>query len=138
MQKELIEYLKNVDYIDFAVLFGSRVRGKPHPWSDLDLGIATTRKVSLPEIGFLISQLETITRKNLDLVIINDLYYRNPVLAFEIACGKMLFARDITHFVNFKEKAFLSFMDTQFLREMVNQSFLERLKGDRFGKRNAS
>ena len=94
--------------MDFAVLFGSLTYGKPHSHSDLDLEIATTRKVSLPEIGFLVAWLEEITGKRVDLVLANYLPLRNPVLAFEVARGELLFARDQARFVAFK-KAFFVF-----------------------------
>ncbi|BER91614.1 type VII toxin-antitoxin system MntA family adenylyltransferase antitoxin [Atrimonas thermophila] len=137
-RKKLVEYLESVDFVDFAILFGSLAHGKPHPGSDCDLGIATTRKVSLLEAGFLVARLEEIVGKEVDLVIVNDLPFRNPVLAFEVARGKLLFARDSARFVAFKEKAFLHFLDTQFLRNLLNQALLKRIEEGRFGKRSTS
>lgn len=137
-RKKLIEYLESIDFVDFAILFGSLACGKPHPGSDCDLGIATNQEFSLLEIGFLVARLEEIMRREVDLVIVNDLPSRNPALAFEVARGELLFARDSARFVAFKEKAFLRFLDTQFLRNLLNQALLQRIEEGRFGKRSAS
>jgi|GEM_PF-3634519 len=72
-RKKLVRYLESVDFVDFAILFGSLAYGKPHPGSDCDLGVATTREVSFLEAGFLVARLEEIVRKEVDLVIVNDL-----------------------------------------------------------------
>lgn len=135
MREALCNILAQNDWVDFAVLFGSMVSGRPTPQSDLDIAVATTREVSFLELGTLVAQLEIALRREVDLVIANDLPSRNPVLAFAVASGELLFARDKRRFVAFKERAFLSFWDTEFLRNTVNRALLERLARGRFGKR---
>lgn len=45
------ELLAAHDFIEFALLFGSFARGRPRPWSDVDIAIFVSQPLSLMEIG---------------------------------------------------------------------------------------
>jgi len=56
----LSNYLKQFDFIDFAMLFGSFAEDKAKALSDIDLGIFTNKDVSLIDVGFLAAKMESI------------------------------------------------------------------------------
>lgn len=135
--KLLSNYLKQFDYIDFALLFGSFAENKANILSDIDLGIFTNKDVSLIDVGFLAAKTESILRREIDVVILNDLYKKKPLIAYEIISkGKLLFYKSHEKFIEFKKNTFLYFLDIQHLRNMVDKTFRERLHSGRFGERN--
>lgn len=135
--KSTKELLMPLDFIESAVLFGSYAEGKAGNLSDIDIGIATKRELSLIEIGLLTARLENALKRSVDLVILNGLSEKNPVLAYGIATkGKVLLCRNQDGLIGLKTAAILSFIDTAPLRDAVNQRLKERLRSGRFGERN--
>lgn len=131
------DYLRQVDYTDFCILFGSFAENKISNLSDIDIGIFINRDVSLMERGSLISHLESILKRDVDITVLNDLYKKNPALAHEvISKGRVIVCKDRDKFVEFKKNTLLYFMDTKRLRDMVDQAFKERLESGKFGERN--
>lgn len=129
--------LLQFDFIESAILFGSFAEGKENEMSDIDIGIFTTKDISLIEIGLITARLETAFKRSVDVVILNDLYRKNPLLAYEIMSkGKVLFCRNQERLVELKTNTILFFMDTAPLRDAVNRSLRERMKSGRFGDRN--
>lgn len=132
-----VKSLQQVDSIEFAILFGSFAEGKENEMSDIDIGISSSKDLSLMELGLLTARLEVVFKRNVDLVILNDLYRRNPLLAYEIVSrGKVIFCRNEERLVELKTNSILSFMDTAPLRDAVNRRLKERLRSGRFGDRN--
>lgn len=131
------EILIPLDFIESAVLFGSYAEGKAGNMSDIDIGVATKMELSLIEVGLLTARLENALKRSVDLVILNGLAKRNPVLAYEVATkGKVLLCRNQEGLVGLKTAAILSFIDTAPLRDAVNRCLKERLRSGRFGERN--
>jgi len=138
IRNELIsKALQLSDFIDFAVLFGSVAENRATPLSDVDIGIYTSRDISLGELGLLNCRLEAIIRKKVDVVVLNDIYKKRPVFAYEIVKnGVLVFCKKQERFIEFKKKTFLYYLDNDYLIEEINKSFKERLKNGRFGERN--
>lgn len=82
--ENLKKFFENLDFIDFALVFGSYAKEKVLPISDLDVAIHTSKELEFLEIGNLISEMEKITKKEVDLVILNGIYQKNPLLAYNI------------------------------------------------------
>lgn len=130
-------YLQRFDFIDFALLFGSYAENRAHNLSDVDIGIFTNKDISLLEIGFLTANLESILKIKVDLMILNNLYKKNPVIAYEIvSSNKILFCINENKFIDFKKNALLYFMDTKNMRDMINKTFKDRLNKGKFGEHN--
>ena len=130
-------YLRTFDVIEFAVLFGSFAANKATTLSDVDIGVFTGRELSLPELGLLSTNLEAMLKRRVDLAVLNNLQQKNPVLAYEIMCaGRLIFVRNDELFVSCKRDALLQFMDTGYLRTVVDRAFQERLQNNRFGESN--
>jgi len=81
---KLKDFFEKLGFIDFAVLFGTYARNEELVMSDVDLAIHTSKDLDLPEIGAIISQLEKLLGLEVDLVILNNLYKKNPLFAYNI------------------------------------------------------
>lgn len=138
MEKNLLsQKLEKYEFIVFAVIFGSFAENKATNISDVDIGIYTNRPVTLLEIGMIVSDIEKISKTNVDLIILNDLYKKKPTLAFEIVSkGQLVFCRDKEKFIEFKKNTFIYYLDTAMLRSVIDESFKKRLRENRFGERN--
>ena len=141
--KEIMEHhllaqeLGKSHFIIFALLFGSFAENRATRISDIDIGIYVNRTVSLLEIGTIITRLEKITNSKIDLIILNDLFKKKPVLAFEsVSKGQLILCHDQEKFIEFKKNTFLYYLDTAPLRHAIDQRFRERLSEKRLGERN--
>lgn len=125
--KELQDLL-SAHGIEFALLFGSFSRGVERPWSDIDIGIYPSTSLSPLELGELIALLEQALGRDVDLIPLDAALEHNPALAYQaIAGGNLLFCRDPQRFVEFKRQAIMRYLDTAYLRAIVEQAFRERL-----------
>ncbi len=135
--KKLKRFFKNCEFIDFAFVFGSYAKDKVLPMSDLDIAIHTSKELELLEIGRIIAELEKLTQKEVDLVILNEIYKQNPLLAYTIVNeGIVVFCKDEEKLIEFKTNCLIWFFDHQPLYEMVNEALIERIKEGNFAKRN--
>ncbi len=135
--KKCKEFLEKIEYIDFALIFGSYAQRKAFPFSDLDIAIHTSKELDLLELGELTIQLEKLTEKEVDLLILNDLYKKDPLLAYNVVTeGILLFARSQDQWVEYKTKAYLYYLDHKPLYEAMTRSFLKRIEENKIGKRN--
>ena len=133
----ITEYLESLKNLDFAFLFGSYVAGKPTVLSDVDIGIHTTPRLPLLDLGRIICDLEAILNTTVDVIRLNDIYRERPAFAMEIIkTGKLLVCRNENQLVYFKRLTYLFYMDTQPLREKANVQFLRRIESGRFGEHN--
>jgi len=132
----ITDYLKSLDSIEFAILFGSFSGRRNTQLSDIDLGLFFSEEIELLELGNIISELVSITNKKVDVVFLNDLNKKDSFLANEIISkGKILFCRNDLLFINYKKNVFLDFFDTAQLRKNTRTALKHRLNGN-FGKRN--
>jgi predicted nucleotidyltransferase len=137
LEIKVTNYLKRYEEVDFALFFGSFVSGRFGNKSDLDVGIFYNKSLDLLLIGRIVTDLEEITNLKIDLLELNDIYKKHPLLAYQIATNyKLLFSKNEDCFVNFKRNAFLYYFDTERLRKSVNSAFNKRISSKNFGKRN--
>ncbi len=132
-KEELKEIIK--DYpVDFVIIFGSLIRGNFRDDSDIDIAIHLNKDLDFLEIGDIVSRLETKLERDIDIVILNKLYYEDPILAFEIISkGLPVYVIDREKFIDFKYKTFIEYMDTEYLRKILDRDLKERIKNRRFG-----
>ena len=137
LQITLLNAIKHVAFIDFAILFGSHAKDKSNPMSDVDIGIFTTKDISLLELGDLTAMIESIMNRKVDIVVINTLYRERPLFVYEIISnGKVIFSRNNANLIDFRRKAFLYYLDLKHLIDDVNESFKARLLSNKFGEKN--
>ena len=143
MKKDIVEKTKEelkqiiTDYsVDFVIIFGSLVKGNFREDSDIDIAIHLQRDLELLEIGDIVSRLETKLEKSVDIVILNNLYKMDPVMAFEIISkGMPIYLINKEKFVEFKYRTFIEYMDTEYLRKLIDRDLKERIKNRKFGIR---
>ena len=111
--------------VAFALLFGSRGRGRAHERSDVDIavGLAPDRRLSVREIGDLISRLETASGHPVDLVLLDE---ASPGLAYRaFRDGRVIFHRDRSAFVARKARAILEYLDFRPVEEQFAHAVLQ-------------
>jgi len=133
--QKLTDTLKKHNFIQTALLFGSYAKGTTHSMSDIDIAIETSRELNLLELGSIVSEIETLYNQKVDLVILNDLYKKRPLLAYNIYQNhKLLFTKDINGYISFKTNALHYYMDFQNILEEQNKAFHKRVSDGNIAK----
>ena len=135
--EKIKEVLESFEDIEFAFVFGSYARGNAKHMSDIDIAAHFSSDIDLLELGKIIAKLEVVAKRKIDFVTLNNLYKKNPLLAFEIIKNSnLLFVRDIEKLISFKTRAQLEYFDTEKLRRETRETFRRRISERKFGKRN--
>jgi predicted nucleotidyltransferase len=111
--------------IAYALLFGSRARQRAHVHSDTDVAVGLTpgTKLSVREIGDLVSRLETVAGGRVDLVLLEA---APPGLAYRIfRDGQAILERDRRAFVERKTRAILEYLDFKPVEDMFARAVLQ-------------
>lgn len=129
--EELINQLRAIliglEKVRVAVLFGSYAQGRAKADSDIDLGIAFERALTLDEQLELVQKLSVITKREIDLV---DLRKANGVLLQQILNHrKTIVNRDPELMGNLIAKRATDEADFQPLRDMILKKRRERFIG---------
>ncbi|MHB2153644.1 type VII toxin-antitoxin system MntA family adenylyltransferase antitoxin [Calditrichota bacterium GD2] len=135
--EEIDKYLRQIEYIDFAIVFGSVARNKANQLSDLDIGIHVGQNIDLMARGKIIADIEEIVKRNVDLVILNELYKTKPEFTYYILKDHhLIFAKNKEKYLAFKNKALLYYMDHKEFLDSIKDNFNRRLEEGKFGQRN--
>ncbi len=127
----VIERLRSVladdPRIAYALLFGSRGRDAAHADSDTDVavGLAAGAKLSVTDIGDLVSRLEQATGGGVDLVLLDE---ARPALAYRVfRDGKLVLEKDHRALVARKARAILEYLDFQPIEKALARGVLESI-----------
>ena len=124
--EDIGEFFAQQEHIRFVILFGSQVKERTIPLSDVDLALDTESPLSLLSRGRLIAELEMIIKTDVDLLDLNRIVSDNPRLAHEIfSTGKVIHMKDREAYLQRKEEMLRRYLDTQPLRAMVDNRFRE-------------
>lgn len=107
--------------ITYALIFGSVARGSAHAGSDLDVAIGLRPGPPLAplEIGAIVSALESATRRDVDLVLLDE---APPGLAYRIfRDGRVVYERDRAAFVERKARAIFEYLDYRPFEEIFTR-----------------
>jgi len=133
----IINTLLKYDNTVFVYFFGSYSNGLDKFHSDIDIAIYFKEPIDLISLGKIICEINKVTSMKIDVVTMNNLFVKNPLLAYEIVTkGKSVICKDIDTLINFKTRTFLNYFDTINLRDSVNAKLYQRLSDRKFGKRN--
>ena len=140
MQIELLkQILKQYDFIDFALLFGSYANGTHTTLSDMDIAIHTTRPIDLLEQGYMIASLEDKLEKRIDLILLNDLYKENAKMAFNVVDNhQVILCNELQKYIDFKTYTYKYYFDQKPMYEMFDKALVERIERGTYGKTQAS
>ncbi|MBN1997546.1 nucleotidyltransferase domain-containing protein [candidate division KSB1 bacterium] len=129
--------LQENDNILFAMLFGSFAGFTVHRQSDIDIALYCRKPFDLIEFGKLIAKLEKAAGKTIDLVELNGLPEKSPLLAYEIATSsQLLFSKNEELVTEFKTKTFIQYIDTCELRHNTRRLFYQKISSNMLGQRN--
>jgi predicted nucleotidyltransferase len=122
---QLRSVLETDPRIAYALLFGSKGRGTAHDLSDTDLaiGLAPGTKLSVSELGDLMSRLEAAAGGPVDLVLLDE---APPGLAYRVfRDGRVVLERDHRALADRKVRAILEYLDFQPLEQLFTRAVLE-------------
>jgi len=129
----IVNVLTENDKIAFVILFGSQIKNKTRFGSDLDIAIYFKSEPSIFELGDLYNKLDKIISIRIDLVKLNNLYNKNPELAFNIMNeGKLILNNDTQQYKDYKRRVILRYMDVKPMLDKIHSEFLERLINNNF------
>lgn len=132
-REKITERLKQNQNILFAYLFGSHVKDKVRFGSDLDIALYFKPEPQLLEIGKIVNELENICEFKIDLVSLNNLYNKNPKLAYSIISeGDLLFGNNKKELVHFKRMTFLNYLDFKPVIDLFDRKLKERISNKKF------
>jgi len=132
-KEKIIRILHSTNNILFAYVFGSQVKNKIRFESDLDIAVYFKKEPELLEIGEIVGELESETKKVIDFISLNNLYQKNPKLAYSvIAEGILLFCDDRNLLAQYKKKVFLYYLDFKPVIDLFTRKLDERILNKKF------
>lgn len=131
----MMSTFKQFGEIDFVFLFGSYAKKCAKKMSDLDM--AVHGELSLLDVGYITTECESILKRKVDVVLINNAYRKNALFAFQAVSNTVpLLIPDEKLFVEFKKKAMLYYFDQKHLFDNNRNSISDRIQKGTFGERN--
>lgn len=132
--EEIKRYFENRD-VEFIVLFGSFANATQNSMSDIDIGIYLKKELNLLELGLIISDLELLLKRRVDLLILNDLYKKSPKLAFNITQNhQLILCNNRELYVDFKSNALQFYFDQKGMLDMFDNAVNKRLNDGTYAK----
>lgn len=117
MKKQIIGLLKLKFDCEAIVLFGSYVRNTQREDSDIDIAIKSKRAISKIDIFDMTQDLERITKKDIDLVDLNQI---TDVFRYEILMnGETLYCEDDVQFDLYKLDMFREYLELNESRKYI-------------------
>jgi len=120
------EVLQGDDRIAFALIFGSAARGELTPFSDIDVAVGLRAGVSFDasDIGALISRLDAVAGRDVDLVILNE---APPGLAYRVfRDGRLIVEADRAARVARQARAIVEYLDFKPFEERFARAVLRK------------
>ena len=132
-KKKIAELLRSTQNIKFAYIFGSFAKDESRLGSDLDIAVFFEKEPNLLSIGQLIVNLEEIVDVNVDLVSLNNLFEKNPKLAYSvIADGILLFCADYKLLSQYKTITYLKYLDFKPVIDLFASKLNDRISNKKF------
>lgn len=131
--EKIAELLKRNQNIKFAYIFGSFAKEENRFGSDLDIAVLFEQEPDLLSIGQLIAGLEEVVDFNVDLVSLNNLFNKNPKLAYSvIADGILLFSADHKLLRLYKKMTYLKYLDFKPIIDLFTSKLNDRISNKKF------
>lgn len=132
-KKKIAELLKSNQNIKFAYIFGSFAKEESRFGSDLDIAVLFEQEPDLLSIGQLIVELEEVVDFNVDLISLNNLFDKNPKLAYSvIADGILLFSTDHKLLNQYKTITYLKYLDFKPVTDLFTSKLNDRISNKKF------
>jgi uncharacterized protein len=133
LEQTLHARLVLIPEVRFALLFGSHAKGRPHPKSDLDLGVYLAPEL-LARQRFdlrlrLVGQLGDLGEP--DVVVLND---APALLGHQALLGRQVLVRDREEYVRYFVRTLRDADDERHLQSFFRKAREERLRQGTFGR----
>ena len=122
IENKIIEYLDKKEEILFAYIFGSFIN--KDDYHDIDVAVYlnenfdknNTEKFPYGYESYMISELNLLTRKNIDFIVMNN---ANIIIQKKIITqGKLIFSKDERKRINYENYIRKIYIDTEVLRKI--------------------
>jgi len=134
--ESLKDFFKDQKYA-FVLLFGSYSDASQGDFSDVDIGLFFEKEIDYMDVGYQTAMLESKLGKKIDMVVLNDIYKKDPLFAFEILDNHTAISvNDEKSYISFKTSCQLYYLDHKPLIEMNQKALLERIQNGKIGERN--
>lgn len=132
LQKQLLALSED---IEFALLFGSYASHNASILSDIDIGICFANEPDLLAIGLIITKLETETGKKIDLIILNHLSFKRPLLSYNITKNHIpIIINSQKKYGDFKTNSLYGYLDFKPILDAQSKALDERISHGTYGK----
>ena len=126
IEKNILDYFKNIPNITAVILFGSYARGTANDDSDVDIAILFP-KSCVPDPLTLIAwreDLSSLVKKEVDLVCLNT---ASPIIGMQVANdGKDILVKDSLEYAKYRMVLFLDYAELKELRAPMEENILKR------------
>ena len=133
IEKSITQYLRKQPDVVFVYLFGSFIERESY--RDIDVAVYFQPDIKLLRQGELIAGLELATKVDIDLIRLNNLYKKQPAFVYEILKkGRVIINKNQEIHHHYKSKTLRYYLDTNYLRKMMDEAFEKRMKDNQFGE----
>ncbi len=134
--KQLKIFFKDSNY-NFVIIFGSYSNNSYTESSDIDIGVFFRDKIDYMALGYQTAMLESKLKKKVDIIVLNNIYKKDPLFAFEILQNhKPIIINNEDSFISFKTSSQLYYLDYKPLIDMNKRALLNRIKNNQIGERS--
>ena len=121
----------------FVLIFGSYSDNSYGTSSDIDIGVFFESEVDYMTLGYQSAMLESKLGKKIDIIVLNDLYKKDPLFAFQILENHTpVVVKNQKCFVSFKTSCQLYYLDHKHLIDINKKALQKRIKNNKIGERN--
>lgn len=139
---KIVQFLEVQQDLVFFYVFGSVLTSEN--FNDVDVAVYFRNDTyDLLRIGELVGEIEVLSGKKSDVVVLNKLYTKNPAFAHTIISTGVLGIvmgvsgdDDKSTWVNFKVNCIKHYEDTRYLRKLSRDALINRVESGDLGKRN--
>jgi predicted nucleotidyltransferase len=110
--------------VEYALVFGSSVRGTAHANSDIDVavGLKSGTRLDALELGDLVTRLEGVTGRPVDVLVLDE---APPGLAYRVfRNGQLILQKNRDAFVEQKTRAILEYLDFRPIESLASRGVL--------------
>jgi len=115
------------DNVEFAYVFGSVIKGKTHPLSDIDVAVYL-KDDSIRKVVELNAKIVDALGDNVDFVVLNKAPYSLRYII--ISEGVLIFSRNENLRIDFESKAMLLGIDEKDALDAIERELIKRFLND--------
>lgn len=116
-------FLWNFPKVTAGYLYGSQVKGKDNPQSDLDMGIICSNRMGISPTKMGVELQQFIPQLHLDLTVLDS--DSDPLLLIQVINGRLIYQKSLKERLLMETKLLHLYEDNLILRK-INNYYLEK------------